>query len=249
MRVSLVAANWKMNGSRASIGELLAGLVAGLGGIPSDVVICPPFVYLAEVQNAIRDGAILLGAQNVNANPDGAFTGEVSADMVKEFGCEYAIVGHSERRSYYGETDAVVTEKFKACLTAGLMPILCVGETLQERDGKMTEEVVTRQLSAVLDSVGIDGFRQAAIAYEPVWAIGTGVSATAVQAEEVHRIIRTKLAADDRRIAEQIRILYGGSVKADNAAELFRQQNVDGALVGGASLDSREFINICRSAG
>lgn len=249
MRVPLVAANWKMNGSRASIDALLAGLITGIAGTQSEVVVCPPFVFLAHARKIIRNGTILLGAQNINASSSGAFTGEVSAAMVKEFGCRYVIVGHSERRTLYGESDAVVSEKFKACLAADVIPILCVGETLQERDGKMTEEVITAQLKAVLNSVGIDGFRQALIAYEPIWAIGTGVSATAAQAEEVHRLIRTQLSAADSGVAQQIRILYGGSVKADNAAELFRQENVDGALVGGASLDAQEFTNICRSAG
>lgn len=249
MRVPLVAANWKMNGSRASIDALLTGLITGIAGTHSEVVVCPPFVFLAHARKIIQNGAILLGAQNINASSSGAFTGEVSAAMVKEFGCRYVIVGHSERRTLYGESDAVVAEKFKACLAADVMPILCVGETLQERDGNMTEEVIAAQLKAVMHSVGIDGFRQALIAYEPIWAIGTGVSATAAQAEEVHRFIRTQLSAADSGIAEQIRILYGGSVKADNAAELFRQENVDGALVGGASLDAREFTNICCSAG
>lgn len=249
MRVPLVAANWKMNGTRASIDALLTGLITGIAGTQSQVVVCPPFVFLAHVRKIIQNGTILLGAQNINASFSGAFTGEVSAAMVKESGCRYVIVGHSERRTLYGESDAVVAEKFKACLAADVIPILCVGETLQERDGKMTEEVITAQLKAVLDSVGIDGFRQALIAYEPIWAIGTGVSASAAQAEEVHRLIRTQLSAADSGVAQQIRILYGGSVKADNAAELFRQENVDGALVGGASLDAQEFTNICRSAG
>ena len=238
-----------MNGSRASIDELLTELVAGVAGIETEVVVCPPYVFLAQVQKVVSNATILLGVQNINANASGAFTGEVSAAMVAEFGCTYAIVGHSERRTHYGESDAVVMEKFKACLTANLTPILCVGETLEEREGKMTEEVVTTQLQAVLNAVGVDGFRQALIAYEPIWAIGTGVSATAVQAEEVHRIIRNQFSAADSRVAEEIRILYGGSVKAANAAELFQQENVDGALVGGASLDVEEFINICRSAG
>lgn len=238
-----------MNGSRASIDALLAGLITGIAGTQSEVVVCPPFVFLAHVRKIIQNGTISLGAQNINASSGGAFTGEVSAAMVKEFGCRYVIVGHSERRTLYGESDAVVAEKFKACLAADVIPILCVGETLQERDGKMTEEVITAQLKAVLNSVGIDGFRQALIAYEPIWAIGTSVSATAAQAEEVHRLIRSQLSAADSGVAQQIRILYGGSVKADNAAELFRQENVDGALVGGASLDAQEFTNICRSAG
>jgi len=249
MRVPLVAANWKMNGTRASIDKLLAGFVDEVEGIKSEVVVCPPFVYLAQVQEAIQNSAVLLGVQNVNANPSGAFTGEISAEMVVESGCRYAIVGHSERRTHYGETDAVVAEKLTACLAANLIPILCVGETPEERDGEMTEEVVTGQVAAVLNSVGIEGISHAVIAYEPIWAIGTGISATAAQAEEVHRIIRTKLSAADSRVAEQIRILYGGSVKAANAAELFGQENIDGALVGGASLDAGEFINICRSAG
>jgi|TARA_Y100000310_G_scaffold269721_1_gene283102 triosephosphate isomerase len=238
-----------MNGSAASIDQLLGAIAAGVEGIQSEVVVCPPFVFLAQVQEAIRNGAMLLGVQNINANPGGAFTGEVSTEMVAEFGCRFAIVGHSERRSYYGESDAVVAEKFKACLSANLTPILCVGETLEERDEEMTEQVVSRQLEAVLNAVGIDGFRQALIAYEPIWAIGTGVSATAAQAEEVHRVIRGQLSAKDSEVAEQIRILYGGSVKAANAAELFGQENVDGALVGGASLDAEEFTDICRSAG
>lgn len=247
MRVPLVAANWKMNGSRASVDEWLAG--AEFEGLKSEVVVCPPFVFLAQVQKVSRDGAISLGVQNINSNPDGAFTGEISAAMAADFDCRYAIVGHSERRAQCGETDAVVTEKFETCLTARLIPILCVGETLEQRDGKMTEEVVTNQIQAVLNAVGIDGFRDAVIAYEPIWAIGTGLSATAAQAEEVHRMIRSMLSAEGNEVAEQIRILYGGSVKASNAADLFRQENVDGALVGGASLDAQEFVNICRSAG
>jgi triosephosphate isomerase len=245
MRRPLVAGNWKMHGSRAEAGRLIGELISIAGGGAADIVVCPPFVYLAEAGQRLRGNAILLGAQDVCAEDIGAHTGEVSASMLADVGCRFVIVGHSERRALYGEDDALVARKFAAVLRQGLVPILCVGESLEERERSATHEVVTRQLAAVLGIAGIAGFGAAVVAYEPVWAIGTGRTATPEQAQEVHALIRGRIAEKDATIASSLRVLYGGSVKASNAAELFAKPDVDGGLIGGASLKADEFGRIC----
>jgi triosephosphate isomerase len=228
---------------------LLRALCDGVTAAPdADVMVCPPFVYLAEVRDALGDCGILLGAQDVAAEVAGAFTGEISGGMLRDVGCSHVIVGHSERRALYGETDAVVAKKFAAARAAGLQPVLCVGETLAERQSGITGAVVTRQLSAVLDAVPPSDFAASLVAYEPVWAIGTGHTASPDQAQEVHALIRSIVAAHDARIAGELRILYGGSVKGSNAAALFARPDIDGGLVGGASLDATDFLLICRAA-
>ena len=217
-------------------------------GSAAEVLLCPPFVYLADLARALKDSGVSLGAQDLCAEDNGAYTGEVSGPMLKDFDCRYVIVGHSERRALYVENDALVARKFMAAQKAGLNPILCVGETLAEREAGETSVVVSRQLKAVLDAAGIAAFGKAVIAYEPVWAIGTGRTAQSDQAQEVHALIRRMLAAQDAKIAGDVRLLYGGSVKAANAAELFRMPDIDGGLVGGASLDAGEFLAICAAA-
>jgi len=237
-----------MHGSRAEAGRLVDELIAAGAGT-AEVVICPPFVYLPDVGRRLHGNAIMLGAQDVCAEDIGAHTGEVSAAMLADVGCRFVIVGHSERRALYGEDDALVARKFAAVLRHGLVPILCVGETLQEREQGITNGVVTRQLEAVLGVAGIAAFAAAIVAYEPVWAIGTGRTATAGQAQEVHALIRGRIAEKDATIAASLRVLYGGSVKASNAAELFANPDVDGGLIGGASLKADEFARICAVAG
>lgn len=247
-RRPLVAGNWKMHGSRAESGALVSALLHDLPSGPAEVLVCPPFVYLWEVARLLKGSEVQLGAQSVCAEPGGAFTGEVAAAMLKDVGCAYVIVGHSERRAIYKESDSLVARKFVAALGAGLTPILCVGETLEEREGSQTFPVVDRQLAAVVDLAGIAAFERAVVAYEPVWAIGTGKNASPQQAQEVHGHIRAALARHDGRIAAAVRVLYGGSVKAGNAAELFAMPDVDGGLVGGASLSAREFAGIVKAA-
>lgn len=249
MRDYLVAGNWKMHGSNAANAELLDGLIAGMP--QSDAVallVCPPFPYLAAVANKLSGTGISLGAQNVSQHESGAYTGETAPSMLKDVGCEYVIVGHSERRHGMGETSEIVAAKFRAARVAGLIPILCVGETQGEREAKETEKVVDAQLNAVLDDSGIEAFRMAVIAYEPVWAIGTGLTATPQQAQEVHGHIRRLLASKDGEVAEGVKILYGGSVKGDNAAGLFGKPDIDGGLIGGASLKSPDFLAIADAA-
>ncbi len=248
MRRPLVAGNWKMHGTRAENTRLVEALIEASDEAPCDVVVCPPHVYLWEVGRQLKDSPIGLGAQTVCAEAQGAFTGEVSAAMLKDVGCQFAIVGHSERRLLYREDDTLVARKFVAAHAAGLTPILCVGETLEERERGVTEEVVGRQLDAVLAVAGAAAFARALVAYEPVWAIGTGKNATPDQAQAVHAFIRARIAARDATIADGLRLLYGGSVKAANAAELFDQPDVDGGLVGGASLKADEFVRICAAA-
>lgn len=250
MRQPLVAGNWKMHGSKETVASLLAGLKAGMSNVQvAEVAVCPPFVYLQQVAAELSGSKIAWGSQDIcEQEGQGAFTGEVSGAMLQEFGCKYVIVGHSERRNIYGETDEIVAKKFTAATQAGLIPILCVGELLDEREQGITEEVVGRQLDAVLATDGIAGLADAVIAYEPVWAIGTGKTATPQQAQEVHAFIRRKLAEHDAAVAEKIRILYGGSVKGANAAELFAQADIDGGLIGGASLNVEEFLTICSAA-
>jgi triosephosphate isomerase len=250
MRRALVAGNWKMNGSKAFIRELLDGIKAGLDQANAcDIAVCPPFVYLGQVADQLQGSAVTWGAQNLSEQASGAFTGEISASMLTDFGCTYAIVGHSERRTLYGETDELVAKKFMAAQAAGLVPILCIGETLDEREGGITERVVTRQVDAVIASAGIAALGNAVIAYEPVWAIGTGKTATPEQAQDVHAFIRSRIASMDAGVAAKLRILYGGSMNAGNATTLMAQPDIDGGLIGGASLKASDFLTICRSAG
>lgn len=248
MRRKLVAGNWKMHGSRALNAPLLEAILAAPQRERVDSVVCPPFVYLPEAARQLRGSAVKLGAQDVCAESQGAYTGEVSAAMLHDVGCEYVIVGHSERRSLYGEDDVLVARKFAAALSQGLIPILCLGEQLAERESGATRDVVGRQLEAVVSLTGIAGFAGAVIAYEPVWAIGTGRTASPEQAQEVHAFIRQRLAERDAKIADALPILYGGSVKAGNARELFAQPDVDGGLIGGASLKAEEFLSIVDAA-
>lgn len=248
-RTKLVAGNWKMNGSRASIKQLVDGILDQNGGSTCEIALFPPFVFLPMVQEMLLSTSIGLGAQNVNGHAQGAYTGEVSASMLVEFGCTYVLLGHSERRAYYAETDDIVSEKFAASVAAGLRPVLCLGETLEQRQQRLTEEIVTHQLQAVLDRCGIAAFAEAIIAYEPVWAIGTGMSASPQQAEQVHAVIRGVLMQQDSGIGQEIRLLYGGSVTAESASSLFAEENIDGALVGGASLNAADFMKISQLAG
>jgi triosephosphate isomerase len=249
MRDYLVAGNWKMNGYTAGNTALVADIVAGApasGG--AGLLICPPFPYLAAVVEQVRGSDISVGAQTVSEHQSGAFTGEVAPAMLRDIGCEYVIVGHSERRALYGETSADVAAKFKAALGAGLKPILCVGETLEQRESGRTESVVDEQLAAVLDTVGIKAFASAVVAYEPVWAIGTGMTASPEQAQDVHRHIRDVMAGHDVDIAASIQILYGGSMKGENAAGLLAMPDIDGGLIGGASLKAADFLAIATAA-
>jgi len=249
MRRILVAGNWKMNCSQAMATGLLTGLLEGSrDGREVDMAVFPPYPYLAQVQSMLQGSTISWGAQNLNPAPKGAHTGEVAASMLVEFGCSQVLVGHSERRTLYGESDGDVAARFAAALAAGLQPVLCVGETLDERESGQTEAVVARQLDAVLDQSGIAAFANAVVAYEPVWAIGTGRTATPEQAQAVHAFIRDKLSALDAIIAGQLRILYGGSVNGSNAADLFAREDIDGGLVGGASLKVEDFLAIRNAA-
>jgi triosephosphate isomerase len=251
MRRRVVVGNWKMHGSRADNARLVEALVAQYpADAGADCVVCPPFVYIQEVGRMLRDAPIGLGAQDVCAEGLGAFTGEISAAMLRDVGCSYVIVGHSERRLLYRESDQLVARKFAAaCHSKSLIPILCVGEQLAERDSGRTHEVVARQLDAVLELCGAESLEQGLVAYEPVWAIGTGRNATPEQAQQVHAFIRERIAGRDARIAAATRILYGGSVKAGNAAELFSRPDVDGGLIGGASLKADEFLSILAATG
>jgi triosephosphate isomerase len=249
MRRSLIAGNWKMHGNRSSIKELLEGLAAGLAtGINGvDIVVCPPFPYLSDVSRLLHGCEIVLGAQNSWCETDGAYTGEVSPVMLADCQVRYVIIGHSERRKLLLEGNELVARKFVAAQNAGIIPILCVGETLAERNSGAAESVVAAQLGAVLNLVDASAIERSVIAYEPVWAIGTGVSATAEQAQGMHAFIREQLIGLDADTAEVVQILYGGSVSPDNAAELFAQPDIDGGLVGGASLNAQAFIQICKS--
>jgi len=246
MRAKLIAGNWKMNGSLQSVGELVDGIKAGDAG-KAELAVCPPAVFLMKVGGMLDGTNIALGAQNVCDHDSGAFTGEISAAMLIECGCRYVIVGHSERRSLYGESDELVAARFATGLRGGLLPILCVGETLAEREQGITEQVVARQLDVVVEACGIGAFESAVVAYEPVWAIGTGRVATPDQAQAVHAFIRARIAAADGGIAERLRILYGGSMKPSNAGELLSQPDIDGGLIGGASLQAEDFLGIAQS--
>jgi len=249
-RKPLIAGNWKMNGSLGESRQLVETLRHGVSaGASATMLLCPPYVYLPAVRDWLQGSPIALGAQDIADKPGtGAYTGEVSGQMLRDVGCTYVIVGHSERRALYGETDAVVAAKFKAAQAAGLLPILCVGETLEQREAGETRKVVERQVAAVVDSAGVAAFAKAIVAYEPVWAIGTGRTATPEQAQEVHAFIRGMVAARDATIAAGLSILYGGSVKGANTRSLLAMADIDGGLVGGASLAAAEFLEIFRAA-
>ncbi|MFA7281866.1 MAG: triose-phosphate isomerase [Sterolibacterium sp.] len=248
MRTKLVAGNWKMHGNFAANLTLLTRVKEAAAGFASACAVCVPFPYLAQAQSVLAGSRVAWGAQNVSEHAQGAYTGEVSVAMLVEFACRYVLVGHSERRALYGESDAVVAAKFAAALKAGLTPILCVGETLAEREAGITGAVVTRQLDAVIARSGVAALQRAVLAYEPVWAIGTGKTASPQQAQEVHALIRARVAGCDANVAQNVQILYGGSVKASNAQELFAMPDIDGGLIGGASLVAEDFLAICRAA-
>lgn len=249
MRQKLVAGNWKMNGGLKTNLQLLKDVVAGVAELPGmSAAVCVPFPYLAQAQTVLAGTPLAWGAQNLSEQAQGAFTGEVSAAMLNDFGCRYVLVGHSERRAIYGESDALVADKFAAALAANLVPVLCVGETLAERDAGQTIDVVSAQIDAVLKRVGVAAFAKAVVAYEPVWAIGTGRTATSAQAQEVHAAIRAQIARADAGVAAGLQILYGGSMKPGNAAELLGMPDIDGGLIGGAALVAADFLAICRAA-
>ncbi len=249
MRKPLVAGNWKMNGSRESVFELLKGIREGMQQvIDAEVAVCPPYVFIPEVQGQLHGTRISWGGQDLSIQKEGAYTGEVSGQMLADFGCKYVIVGHSERRAYHAESDQQVAEKYQAALDAGLKPILCVGETLEERETDATEGVVARQLQAVIDRCGVKALGDGVIAYEPVWAIGTGRTATPEQAQQVHGFIRGMIAQQDQGVADKVQILYGGSMKPSNAAELISKPDIDGGLIGGAALKAADFLEICKAA-
>jgi triosephosphate isomerase len=250
MRRKLVAGNWKMHGGLVRNRDLLDSLVQAVGKDGSaDCAVCVPFPYLAQTQDLLKGTAIAWGAQTLSEHAQGAYTGEVSAAMLADFGCRFVLVGHSERRSLYGEGNETVAAKFVAAVQRGLTPILCLGETLEQREANVTEQVIAAQLEAVTQAVGMNGFANAVIAYEPVWAIGTGRTATPQQAQDVHAFIRQRMAHGDADLAQRLRILYGGSVKPQNAAELFGMEDIDGGLIGGASLVAQDFLAICQAAG
>lgn len=249
MRNFLVAGNWKMNGSRAANAELLGAIRAGVEvGSSAKMLVCPPFPYLTETVAALAGSGIAVGGQNVSEHESGAFTGEVSAAMLQDVGCSHVIVGHSERRALLGETSETVAAKYVAAISQGLTPVLCVGETLQDREAGRTNAVIDAQLNAVLELAGVSTFAGAVVAYEPVWAIGTGETASPQQAQEVHAHIRGLIAAQDAGVAERLQILYGGSVKGDNAAGLFAMPDINGGLIGGASLKPADFLAIAEAA-
>ncbi|MDX1517468.1 MAG: triose-phosphate isomerase [Woeseiaceae bacterium] len=249
MRNLLIAGNWKMNGDTATSASLVDGIVSGYTGSNGvELIVCPPFPFLRSMAARVAGTAVGIGAQNVSEHAAGAYTGEVSAQMLHDVGCRYVIVGHSERRTLFGETSAQVAEKFAAAQAAALMPILCVGETLAERESNQTEAVVDEQLDAVLERAGVAAFANAVIAYEPVWAIGTGEVATPEQAQDVHAHIRGRLSARDESVAADIRLLYGGSMKGDNAPGLLAMDDIDGGLIGGASLKAEDFLAIADAA-
>lgn len=249
MRQPLVAGNWKMNGSRESIKQLLDGVKAGLAEVNNaEMAVCAPSVYIADVQSQLEGSGVAWGGQDVSVQDSGAYTGETAGSMLADFACKYVIIGHSERRTYHGETDQVVAEKFTAARKAGLIPLFCLGETLEERESGTMEEVVARQLDAVINHCGVDMLGEGVIAYEPVWAIGTGVTATPEQAQEVHAFIRDRINGHNAMVAEKIQILYGGSMNPGNAAELLANADIDGGLIGGASLKAADFLAIGKAA-
>ncbi|QYZ66923.1 MAG: triosephosphate isomerase [Gammaproteobacteria bacterium (ex Lamellibrachia satsuma)] len=249
MRRPLVAGNWKMNGSIESVRELLEGLRAGAGEVKNaEMAVCPPAVFIPQVQEQLSGSVIAWGGQDLSVETSGAFTGEIAASMLNDFSCKYVIVGHSERRTYHGESDELVAKKYAAARAAGLVPILCIGETLEEREQGITEDVCARQLNAVIELEGVEALADGVVAYEPVWAIGTGKTATPEQAQDVHAFIRGRVAEKSGEVAEGLRILYGGSMKPDNARELIGKPDIDGGLIGGASLKAADFLGICTAA-
>ncbi|MFC0253971.1 triose-phosphate isomerase [Massilia consociata] len=248
MRPKLVVGNWKMNGSRAANASLLTGILEGLADAKAACAVCVPAPYLYQCQDLLQDSPVAWGAQDVSCHPVGAYTGEVCMSMLQDFGCRYVIVGHSERRAYHGETNELVAKKAKAALESGLTPIVCVGETLEQREAGQTMDVVNAQLDAVLELVGPDAVAKLVIAYEPVWAIGTGKTATPAMAQEVHAAVREKLRACNAEAAQTVLVLYGGSMKPDNAADLMAQPDIDGGLIGGAALKAADFLAIIRAA-
>ncbi len=248
MRAKLVAGNWKMYGSLAANLKLLTHIKEAAAGLRCGAAVCVPFPYLEQARSALSGTSVAWGGQNVSEHEEGAYTGEVSAAMLQEFGCRYVLVGHSERRALFAESDSTVAAKFAQAQRAGLIPILCVGETLAEREDGVTAAVVTRQLDAVLNDSGVAALSRAVLAYEPVWAIGTGKTASPEQAQEVHALIRARVAQSAAAVAEGLQILYGGSVKPGNARELFAMPDIDGGLVGGASLVAEDFLAICAAA-
>ena len=248
MRRKIVAGNWKLHGSRQFATELVGQVAAGLPLAGVEVLILPPLPYLGDLVEDFEGTALAFGAQDVSCNEKGAYTGEVSATMLVDVGARYGLVGHSERRQYHHESSELVARKFMAAIHAGLVPVLCVGETLEQREAGATEQVIAAQLAPVLELAGVAAFARAVVAYEPVWAIGTGRTASPAQAQAVHAFIRGEVASHDARIADSLPLLYGGSVKPDNAAELFAQPDVDGGLVGGASLVAADFLAIARAA-
>lgn len=248
MRRKLVIGNWKMNGSRAANTTLLAGIKAGLGNAKADTAVCVPAPYLAQCQAELTGSAIAWGSQDVSAHASGAYTGEISAAMLLDFGSKFAIVGHSERRSYHKESSALVAQKALAAVNAGLVPVVCVGETLEEREAGKTADVVGGQLDAVLEVLGAEQLAKIVLAYEPVWAIGTGKTATPEMAQEVHALLRARVAKKDAASAASMQILYGGSMKPENAKELLAQPDIDGGLIGGAALKAADFLAIIHAA-
>ncbi len=247
MRQSLVMGNWKMNGSRSEGLGLANAIVAGLKQGDKGIAVCVPYVYLSDVRTVVENSPLDLGAQNVADQESGAYTGEISASMLKESGCTYALVGHSERRSYYGDTNESVATRFVHAQKEGVIPVLCIGETLEERESDKTFAVIDKQLNAVIDMAGIEALGNSVIAYEPVWAIGTGKTASDEQAQEVHKYIREQIASKNQEVANKVQILYGGSVKPDNAKAIFSMPDIDGGLIGGASLDAESFLTIYQS--
>jgi triosephosphate isomerase (TIM) len=254
MRRKLIVGNWKMHGSKNQVRQLLLDIEAGTAQLSQvlartvEIGVCPTFLHIGLAAETLVSKIVKLGAQNVYCEPEGAFTGEISAEMLAEYGVTYVLVGHSERRGIFAESDQLVAAKFVAAQKCRLIPILCLGESLAQREQGITEATVLAQLDAVIASAGIAAMSKAVIAYEPIWAIGTGKTASAEQAQQVHKVLRDHLAQLSADVAAEVRIIYGGSVKASNAAELFSQADIDGGLIGGASLEAEEFISICKSA-
>lgn len=249
MRKKLVAGNWKMHGSLSSVRSLLAEIKAGIIATTEvEVAVCAPFVFLPEVQVYLQDTVIAWGGQDLSIHAVGAYTGDISGSMLRDFGCKYVIVGHSERRSYHAENNELVAKKFAAALRDSLVPILCIGETLEQREQGITEAIISQQLDAVINYNGISSLTQGVIAYEPVWAIGTGRTATPEQAQEIHMFVRSRIGKHNRDIAQETQILYGGSMKPDNARELLAKPDIDGGLIGGAALKATDFLAICAAS-
>jgi triosephosphate isomerase len=249
MRQVLVAGNWKMNGSRESIRTLLDGVKAGMDDVKSaEVAVCAPAIYIPLVEELLTGSSVAWGGEDLSVHEAGAYTGEIAASMLNDFHCKYVIIGHSERRTYHGESDELVAEKYETAMNAGLVPIFCIGETLDEREQGITNDVVARQVDAVISKLGVAALLKGVVAYEPVWAIGTGKTATPEQAQEVHAFIRGRIAESDAAVAEAVQILYGGSMNAGNASELLAQADIDGGLIGGASLKPDDFLAIAKAA-